>query len=230
MKKHELFEKFPTLEKLLMDMPNSLFDSCSLVEYEKDKMLFNFGNVFHYVYLLCRGTIIILNEDAEGIYNRVVFIKDGSIIGEMEALTGEKLLVYSAKTYSKCILVRIPREIFLRWIQIDLNACYLVSQITARKLKDASSEVINIMKGKSIVRFIKQLLAFNSSVIERSRGDLATICGVNIRTINRCVKKLHSEDLISLQKGKIFITDKQRLKLKNSKYLNTIWNSNWSIK
>ncbi len=222
MTKQDLFKLYPIVSKLFESMPNSLFDGCSIVTYDKNQTIFSYKTNIQYVYVLCKGSVIILNENYEGLNSRVVFIHEGDTLGEMEALMGDSLLVYTAKSYTQCDLLKIPRDIFTNWMKRDANACFSVLKMMAVKLKDASKEVTGIIHVDSIFRLTKQLLEFQAGKIELSRAELAVVCGTSIRTINRCIKKLVQDNYITIDKGKIVISSEQQLYLQNSKYVATV--------
>ena len=67
---------------------------------------------------------------------------------------------------------------------------------------------------KFLVKYYKNKAGVQNVLqINKTRQQMSDEIGVSIKTVNRSIKKLKEENLISLTKGKIYINQSQYLKL-----------------
>ncbi|PWM44023.1 MAG: hypothetical protein DBX47_06435 [Clostridiales bacterium] len=218
MSKIDFIDKYPAVTEIISNMSNEIWGKCILEEKKAGEYFFKIGDPVEFVCILCQGTAIISNENLSGTQTRVVFVGEGYTIGEMESLAKEGTLVYSAKSYTNCSIIKIPVNHFLQWVKSDNNIAYMMAVFLAKKLIVASNEASTYTHYESIVRLASLLIAEGTGIINKNRQELAEICGVSVRTINRCINRLKNNNFISIYKGKIKISKEQQEKLIESQY------------
>ena len=216
--KLEYAKSHRAVSELISHMDDDMWSRCSLHKILRDSTIFESGDPLREVYILCEGTVIISSLSFEGNQERIVFVDKGQIIGEMEALAGEKNLVYNAKAYTQCEMLKISVSDFLEWIKKDKYICNVVIKVLATKLLVSAKEKSSYINFSGVMRLANFLIYETPGKISKTRLELAEICNVSARTVNRSRDQLKKEGYINLNKGKIYISKEQREILKNSKY------------
>jgi CRP/FNR family cyclic AMP-dependent transcriptional regulator len=205
----ELIARYPALEGWLKTMPERVLEKCELVRYAPGKVVFRYGDEIRHVFLICRGTTLISTQTTDGWEKCVVFSMEGQIIGEMEALLRRKNLVYLAKAYTECTLLLVPLPAFEYWIETDNTVCRNLMYELAKKLLSSSETTVQYQNQSAQMR-LTQLLAHRlPGRVRETRVALAEACGVSERTIYRVISKMADCDEITLQSGRIYLTQEQ---------------------
>lgn len=189
--------------------PAWLIGESRLVRIAQGESLLRCGDSLKYVFIVRSGKIMIFSTGENGQESKVVMVPEGGIVGEMEAIAGVERIVYSARAFEASELVRIPTESFLRWVRGDAAACWGLTRMLAEKLCAASRQSCQYTSSNAMQRLVAQLRQFGAGRVSYTRQELAEACSVSLRTVNRCVKRLHEEGLISLSRGKIEISQGQ---------------------
>ena len=82
----KLMEKYPVIREWIRNLPVEQLNLCRPVEYERGDIIFRRGWEIRYVYLVLRGSVIISSSNINGNEMCVVFVQEGSTVGEMEAM------------------------------------------------------------------------------------------------------------------------------------------------
>lgn len=190
-------------------LPNWLIGESRLVHIARGEALLRCGDSLKYVYIVHSGKVIISSIGENGQESKVVMVSAGGIVGEMEAIAGVERIVYSARAFENCELIRMPTDSFLRWVREDASACWGLTRILAEKLCAASLQSCQYTSLNAMQRLVSQLRQLGAGRVNYTRQELAEACSVSLRTVNRCVKRLNEEGLISLSRGKIEINQRQ---------------------
>lgn len=207
--KNEIKMKYARTYDWIKNMPFVLWEKCRLIHIKKGDIIFRVDEKIISVYIVCSGIVIISNNHLNGNEMCVVFVQEGSTIGEMEALLKNRNTVYSAKAFTDCTLLEIPLESFRKWISLDIVACERMAYVLAEKLYQSSISVVQYNNFDTIARLKLLLAKQQAGYVRKTRAELAEACGVSERTISRCVNQLKNAEIISVIKGKIFISNDQ---------------------
>ncbi len=210
--------RYPVIADLIAGMPESIWSGCNMIKLPKGKPLFHQDDKVGQVYILCSGTVIISNHTAGGNEIGIVLVKAGNTIGEMEALASGKSMRYNARAHTPCQLIVLPGKSFLEWMDRDPKACRIMASVLAHKLYDASTQVGDQARYHAIVRIASFILSEEAGRLSITRQEMAETCRMSIRTVNRCLKQLKEEKLISINRGKIHMTPDQKERLGSSIY------------
>ncbi len=204
-------------------LPAGILSKIPITTFLKGQRLINQGDPCSYVYYLCTGKIQVFDERDQGEVAWVVWINPGQIVGEMEVLAEMKSFLYSASIYSdKATILQIPVEDFWEWMRTDSGFCREMAQSMAKKLVDTVKALQKFLYNDaihSVTEFILDqcylpVLEQRTPVkIKHTRIEIAGICHISERTVNRSIKALKEENLVTIQRGKITVTRKQYEKL-----------------
>ncbi|MBN7773372.1 Crp/Fnr family transcriptional regulator [Clostridium aminobutyricum] len=219
-KKEEIIKKYPFVERLIQSMPEDIWEKCSLITYKAGEKIFYQGADLTKVYLICDGTVSVFENDLSGREMQVVFLEKGGVVGEMEALIKGRTMRFSAKTVTRCTLISMSVSTFIKWTQRDIGLCLILIESLAKKIQQASNEIVLHVQSSAIEMLSSRLIFAEAGLLRVTRNELAQRCGVSVRTINRCVQKLAEEGYITMNHRKIYISNEQKGMLAQSPYVN----------
>lgn len=206
------------LKDMNVTVPPQILQSCPVQTLPKGTRLLQKGQAVEHVYYLCSGRVVVYDELPDGTQGRVVWVSPGETVGEMEALAGGILSIYSAKINEDGTkVIKIARDIFLEWVSVDNSFCLQMAVCLAKKLSTAAVALCQHMQGDAltlVLEYLKtiagsQLRTREEAVVTPTRQEIADNCGISERTVNRCVRKLREQGLLSVKSGKIYIDKPQ---------------------
>lgn len=218
-----------SLCELLSDIPNEELNNVEIRIFEPGELLIKSGTYPDKMYIVIDGICNVLRDlDNGNIYN-VYQIKGADIIGVSEILSGRDKYVASIEAKVKTTVGIVKRETFLKWIDeykgVSIKILLRISDRLHRTVA-LLTEYTNNPSYYSLVSFLINSCTFYKGVnksdinpirIYETRQEIAEKVGVNIRTVNRVIKDLKEKSLVSINKGKIFIDNKQLDKLEEIK-------------
>ena len=191
------------------DLPEWLVAGGRAAHFRQGAFIFHQHDLLDQIYVVRRGTVIILCVDPKGHERKVVLVPEGGTVGEMEAIVGSDRVVYSAKAFTDCDLLVLSTGDFLRWIDEDAHACRRLATVLAHKLYAASSQSAQYTSLDATTRLASVLTQMEPGLVGYTREELAEACSVSLRTVNRGIKKLQEMGALSRQRGKIIISERQ---------------------
>lgn len=207
--KEELIKKFPALEYWIKDMPDTYLEPCRLILYKRGEDIFRSGDSLRCVYIICKGIGMVSSSNNQGNEMQVVYVKERTTLGEMEAILKLKSMKYSASAFTDCTVLEIPYVYFNEWIANDFDACKKLNEMFADKLYHSSTTIEHYNYLKTETRLKMLFINNGAGRIKETREELAKACGVNVRTIYRILNKLDKENYVTLSHGKIILTEEQ---------------------
>lgn len=212
----------PRISRILNNAPETIknefliknFPAKSIIQ-RKDFDLTSF-------FIICKGQVRVVNEFDCG--NLYVIEKNEAIdfIGDVAALARHEKASVTTEAITDCLVIEMPLSSFYEWIKLDNNFLLMVSQRVATKLYNSSYAkgmelyyptthlVVNL-----IVNYIDNIQTINKSniCINLTRQQIAETIGVTTRTINRAIKTLKDDGLISTSRGQIHVDNTQYIRL-----------------
>lgn len=138
------------------------------------------------------------------------FLGKGELVGEIEFLIKEDNLS-SVETLSTVEAFSIDSVLFEKLIQTDREFVNIILKELATRIfrtaKRASFQQIYPLK----YSIIKIILALNLTDERISKHDLASYLGISIRVLNRILKELINDNLITFEKGVIKVKSQNTL-------------------
>lgn len=204
-----LLQDYPVSAEWVDRIPEKLWKNCSVLRIAREKTIFSKEDKSSYFYFICSGTVMVFNPDMLGNEVNVVFVNQGATLGEMEILLGKPRLIYGAKAYTDCVLLRMLAADFTFCVEQVPGFAGMVMRILAEKLQQSSMNTMQYhqMGAKSRLKLL--LGSHGPGVVTQTRKELAEACGVSERTVQRAVQALKEEKLLSVEHGKIVLTQEQ---------------------
>lgn len=218
MKLEDLLEEVPELEDYIRYMPKELYHRYTIRVYppgtiihQKDFALKSFG-------IIAKGEHRVINEFENGNVYMIEKNEPIDFVGEVTILAGMEKTSVTIETLTETTVIYFSRKDFEEWIEKDIHFLRLVSQKVAYKLYRSSynrgARLFYPPQFILLDYILKQADAMNIRkrehiIIRKTRQELYEECGITVKTINRTVKKLQEDEVISVEKGKISMSLEQ---------------------
>lgn len=200
-------------------IPENLKKKCKIREIENRQIVVLKGNEIKNVYISCHGKMQVKNEFENGFSYSFASIAPIAYIGVMELMADKKIYSSTLQSTTECIILEIPKEDFLNWIINDKELMLEVLQFISRSMYDQSLKTGEGLAYPSICILMDYLInVFRSEdtetvFLEKSREEIGSILGFSVRTINRNLKELKEEGLVTVTRKGILITKENFIKL-----------------
>ena len=214
----DLIKEVPDLENYVRYMPEKLWTRYTIRVYppgtiihQKDFKLETFG-------IIAKGEHRVINEFQNGNVYMIEKNEPIDFVGEVTILAEMEKTSVTIETLTETTVIYFSRKDFEDWIEQDIHFLRLVSRKVAFKLYRSSYNrgarlfyppqfilLDYILKAARTldIEHKKQI------IIRKTRQELYEECGITVKTLNRTIKKLKEDGLISIQKGKIAMSLEQ---------------------
>lgn len=202
-------------------IPENIKDRCKLKKIEKGKLLVLKGNNIENIYIHFQGKMQVKNEFENGFVYSFANIKPIAYIGAMEIMANKKTYSSTLQTTTECIILKMPKSDFKNWINTDQKFTLEVLHFVSKSMYEQSLKTGEVLAYPAICILTNYLInVFENEdkdvvFLEKTREEIASILGFSVRTINRNLKELKEEKLITVNRKGISITKEQFDKLLN---------------
>lgn len=210
----ELLIKVPELYSYIENMPASIKNKYVIKTIPVGTVVHQKNDPLDYFAIVCVGEYRVINEFENGNVFMIEKNEPIDFIGEVTILAGMPTTSVTIETLTDCIVLQISRNDFEYWITVDNQFLRLVSQKVAFKLYRSSYNrgarlfypaIFFLME--YVVKYAKMqnIQEGQKITIHKTRELLAEELCMTTKTLNRNVKKLKEQNLISIYKGKICV-------------------------
>ena len=202
-------------KKFIEKIPSNIKLKCKIRIIEKGKIVVLKGNDIENVYVSCQGKMQVRNEFENGFVYSFASINPIAYIGVMEIMANKQNYSSTLQTSTECIILEIPKWDFIEWITSDQELTLEVLHFVSKSMYEQSLKTGEGLAYPAICILITYLMnVFESedkdiAILEKTREEIGSILGFSIRTINRNLKILKEENLISVNRKSISITREQ---------------------
>lgn len=202
-------------------IPITIKNKCKLRKIEKGKLLVLKGNNIEYIYIHCQGKMQVKNEFENGFVYSFANIKPIAYIGAMEIMANKQTYSSTLQTTTECIILEMQKIDFKNWINTDHKLTLKVLNFVSSRMYEQSLKTGEVLAYPAICILTNYLInVFESQdkdvvFLEKTREEIGSILGFSVRTINRNLKELKDENLITVNRKGISITKEQFDKLLN---------------
>lgn len=206
-------------KEFINKIPNCIKKRCKLIKFEEGKLIALKGNSIESVYISCEGNMQVKNEFENGFVYSFASVKPIAYIGVMEIMANQLTYSSTLQATTECIAIEIPKNDFIDWIQNDQKLTLEILHFVSKTMYDQSLRTGEVLAYPAICTLINYLInVFESEdkkvvFLKKTREEIGSILGFSTRTINRNLKVLKEENLISVNRKGIIITKDQFHKL-----------------
>jgi CRP/FNR family transcriptional regulator, cyclic AMP receptor protein len=206
---------------MMQCMPAELRQKCQLVHRNKGKALMRVGDAAESVFLLIDGEVKIMNELPRGIIYVLGVLHAPGILGENEVLVNFPHYRGTVVCETECTFIYLSKADFLAWMKKSPEALYKVTvQIIEKNSSQVARDRIFLFStGEKrlaylLSRYYEGKAENGVCTLSIARRKLADEIGFCIKTIDRCIGKFKSLEMVSQQGMKIIITRAQYMMLR----------------
>ena len=196
---------------------------CRTVTLKKNDTLLRKGEPITNVYVVLTGIFSIEEPAYTGDVYSFTKIESNGLLGELEVLMNERLSHFTVRAAAVSVLLEIPRDVFMEWLETDIQFCNYVLHHLAVKTMANAQTISDYPFSSGLKKVVNFLLIFceeeTSSgnryplVVDYTRVAISEKLGISVRTINRAVSNLRSQGLIGVAKKKITVEEIQYKRL-----------------
>ena len=217
MMREKLQREVPELEDYLRYMPEELKTRYTIRTYPPGTIIHQKDEVLTYFGIVCKGYHRVINEFENGNVFMIERNDPIDFVGEVTILAEKERTSVTIETLTECTVLYFSRKDFEWWISRDIHFLRLVSHKVAYKLYRSSYN-----RGRRLFYPPQHLLMVyltqyieeqepdgEPAVVSRTRQQIYEETGISIKTLNRTIRKMKTEGVIGIRKGKISLTREQ---------------------
>lgn len=223
MQNNTLYKKIKDedVKEYISKIPEYIKAKCKLVEYKKANVITIKGNNIEKIYISLQGEMEVKNEFENGFIYNFAQVKSLAYIGVMEIMANKDSYSSTLQCITNCIMIEIKSKDFIKWINKDQNLTLSVLKFVSSSMYKQSLNKGEVLAYPAIYTLISYLINTyennNKETLQfqKSREEIGSLLGFSIRTINRNLKVLKEEGLITVNRKTILISKEQYNKLSN---------------
>ncbi len=184
--------------------------------YQKKQTLYREGKRPRHLYYIVKGKVKGFKLHPDGKEYITDLFAEGDFIG-YSALIEEKNYDDSAVILEDAEILQIPKEDFLQMIHSDITVAAKFIRIITQNVKEKEERLLNLAYSSLRKRVAGALIEIHSKFggnkpIEISREDIAQYVGTATESLIRTLSDFKGENLIEIKRGKICISNIDKLK------------------
>lgn len=196
--------------------PAWLLDSFSIERMEKGTVFVHEGRPVDTIYFIGKGMIKATDYRIYGIKYDFMLTSKVCAYGGMEIIINLDKYQTTLETVTDCIVLKIPKSTFKRWLHSDIEALKKESQLMGEYLlqEDRERRAFLFLQGANRFAFLlmnryRQYSENGVLTLKGERQELSDFTGLCVKTISRSVKKLKEAGLITVRGNYIIIDENQ---------------------
>ena len=215
-------ERREYFQKLFDKIPHQTVEHIVCAKIKKGDYILKAGEPCEAVYFLLKGKVAGEAYTNQGRAYSFLDFSQMYVLGDYEMLYESSEHVISIKAEQNCVLLKLSRDHYINWIKQDVTALYLRTNNILSVLTFERSVDREFMQKNSKERLCLLLVRFyevgakdknGNYTVRYTQAELADKIGVNLRSVQRSIAALESEQLIQLKKGKMVISREQYEKM-----------------
>ena len=175
------------------------------------------------IFFVARGRVKATDYRVSGIAYDFMKPTDLIALGGMEVILGQTTYRTTLETETECIVAKLPRAQYEKWIYTDTEAFCMEARLTCASLLDEvrRNRLYLFLEGadRLAILFADWYEKYNKNdilVISESRQNLADETGLCLKSISRAIKKFQTGQLIQKKGNQICINRTQYEGLKKT--------------
>ena len=210
LKKYDILDIFSNMDIKEIDILN----------IRKGQLICSKGDEISDMYFLVEGKVKIYTITPDDKRLILRFQKALGIIGDVEYIQGTDVL-HTIEASTDCTVLKIPFKTIRKTVGEDARfLSFLLDVVTRRFRAKTDAATLNLLYPVE-VRLASFLIStttdeersfYHEEAVGSSLKDIADMIGTSYRHLNRVIKNLCNEDIISRSSGKLYVKDLNRLK------------------
>lgn len=200
--------------------PLWVLESFQIEELDKNVVFVRENMPADNIYFIGKGVVEAVDYRIHGVAYEFMRFDSVYAMGGMEYILDLDLYRTTLRTVTKCTLVRMSRSNFEKWMRSDIHALKTESRKVAQYLLEEGRKgrTMLFLQGSDrlAMLLVERFSRYAKNGVLQIKGGqqgLSNSTGLCLKTINRAVKKLADEGLLTKEGNKIFVDQKQYEKL-----------------
>ncbi len=208
----ELIREVPELKEYLKNMPPELYHRCTIRIYPPGSIIHQKDFKLDYFGIIAKGEHRVINEFQNGNVFMIEKNEPIDFVGEVTILAGMERTSVTLETLTETTVIYFRRRDFEDWIERDIHFLRLVTRKVAFKLYRSSyNRGARLFYPPQFI-LLDYILKYAAAehiertkeiTVRRTRQELYEECGVTVKTLNRTVKRLEEDGLVTMRRGKM---------------------------
>lgn len=212
-----IFDQCAVFHTLSDEARAELLKRSSHRHFASGQVIFRYRTPGQSMMVVLRGEVRISLPEPNG---RTIILADlqrGAILGEMSVLDGEERSA-DATALTSCELLALERRDVLAFLERHPSVCLDILQMLCARLRGANERTLELGFLDVSARLAKMLLARAKARghaatggatlrISDSQGDLAAMIGASREKVNRSLKQMQQQGILTTRDGRIEILD-----------------------
>jgi len=204
------------------DAPLWILNSCKKIEVPARQIIIGEKEKIEYIHILIEGTVKATDYRMLDVSYDFFWFKAVEVFGAMESVMDEAAYMTTLITDSPCKFILIKRSKYIEWMKQDSHALFLQSAIMTKYLLEQAKRerIFLLMQAKDRIFILFTNIYKSNNVngecdISLSRQELSNATGLSTKTIDRILRTLREEELITIKNGRTRISNEQYAKMEN---------------
>lgn len=206
-------EKRKYLQELFKNVPYWMLEEIHVCNFPKKKAFVRSGEVADRIYILLDGKVKATElQRYEFVYDYTLF-EAIHVFGEMEFYGGYENYISTLVTTTPCLMLEIRKDFYVKWMRKDTVMLLSRVQTMLRDLLDQSQKerIFVFLSGIQrmyylLVKMFREYAKDGILEVRSTKEELANLAGIDIRTVNRAIKKM-IEDGLLVKDGRTIIVN-----------------------
>ncbi|GAA0181488.1 hypothetical protein SH2C18_40150 [Clostridium sediminicola] len=213
----------PYLANLFIGMPAEIRMKCKVQNFDAKTIMIKKDEEPKYVYIIYSGTLKIFNEFQNGKILETAIVNDQDFVGLIEILASKDKIAATVETVTDCVALKISKNDFLKWLENDHYLAMIVARKMAKDFYNIAYSNGELLLNSTMYTLVSSIIEWTKedieegkvSLINKKRQQIADELGISLRTVQRNIKKLKQEELITINTGKVYVNNEQYKALVN---------------
>lgn len=203
------------------NLSTRLYQNSVPVFLKKGGILIQKGEKADCAYFIISGKLYVQSEFLDGNVYQFSYLEKGAIVSDVEVLSGTYINAATLITAEDVLALKIPIKLFANELKNNLAFLYHVSTTMARNFSASSYDRGQNLFKSGINKVVLYLIRcyekdeYEEAIVKvrKTRPVIASEIGISIKTLNRSIEQLREQNIITMEKGKMTISEKQFLRL-----------------
>lgn len=196
-------------------VPAAILDACELCAYEQGEFLCREGEISESFFLLVSGKLQVGYLHANGHQAVFAFLLPLSVVGDIELFEQrESASNVNVRAVDRSLVLVTSAEIARRFGANDPKFLRFLLRYLARKIDFSSGLLsqVSLSAENRLARYlINRLEDEGPTFTLEKRESLAALLGVSVRHLNRTLKSLQTEKMITVKNKTVQVLSQQKL-------------------
>ena len=213
-------ERREQFENYFRTAPQWLLNRCVVEKMRKHTVFVREGEPVDMIYFIAEGIVKATDCRVFGINYDFMLFNKVYALGAMEIIIGLDTYKTTLQTVTDCIVVKLPKKEYQRWIDSDPIVLKLEAGLMGEYLLEQGRAGRNLLflQGSNRVAYIlmnryQEYAEGGTLYLKKSRQELSDCTGLCIKTITRSINKFKEAGLLTTQGSHIIINHEQYLQM-----------------